>query len=96
MMTMLTLCCALAGSVLGLRYKVLALVPAIGLALLVTVTTGIARAEGAWAVLGAAAAVATAVQIGYLAGTLTRFTIAGVRLRRVRTRTTAALSGPTR
>jgi hypothetical protein len=98
-MTMFIICCALAAAVLGLRYKVLVLAPAIGFALLVTVVAGIARADGTWAILAASAAVATVVQIGYLAGTLVRFTIAGARgarLRRAWSRTTAALSEPTK
>jgi hypothetical protein len=92
-------CCALAGAVLGLRYKVLVLVPAIGLALLVTVVTGSARADGAWAIVAACVAVATVVQIGYLTGTLTHVVMAGARgarLRRAWSRTTAALSGSAR
>jgi hypothetical protein len=95
-MTIYIICCALIGAVLGLRYKVLVLVPAIGCALLVTLVTGIARAEGAWAILAASAAVATVVQIGYLAGTLTRFTVAGTRRagRRHAWSRTATLSEP--
>jgi hypothetical protein len=90
-MTMLILCCALAGAVLGLRFKVLVLVPAIALAVLTVVVGGVARADGAWAIVGAAAAVATVLQIGYLAGTLTRFAIAGAR--GARRAPTPALSG---
>jgi hypothetical protein len=76
-MAIFILCCALTGGVLGLRFKVLVLVPAIGLALVVTVFVGIARGDGDWAILGTAAAVATVLQIGYLAGTLARFAIGG-------------------
>ena len=95
-MTMLVLCCALAGAVLGLRFKVLVLVPAIGLAVLIVVVSGVARADGTWAIVGAAAAVATVLQIGYLAGTLTRFAIASGRGGRPRPAATpaAALSEP--
>ena len=92
-----TIFCALAGAVLGMRYKVLALVPAIGLALMMVLISAIARGDGIWAILGAAAAAGTALQIGYLAGTLIRFAMAGARgarLRRAWTRATA--SGPAR
>jgi len=81
---MLILFCALAGAVLGLRFRFLVLVPAIGLAVLTVVVGGVARADGTWAIVGAAAAVATVLQIGYLAGTVTRFAIAGARTARPR------------
>jgi hypothetical protein len=92
----LTISWALAGAVLGMRYKVLALVPAIGLAVLVVLILGIGRGDGGWTILGAAVAAATALQVGYLAGTLTRFAVAGARgarLRRAWMRATAS-AGP--
>jgi hypothetical protein len=57
----------------------LALVPAIGLALMMVLISAIAHGDGGWAILGAAAAAGTVLQIGYLAGTLIRFAIAGAR-----------------
>lgn len=98
-MTLFTLCWALAGAFLGLRFKALVLLPAIGVALLVTVVTGLARADGAWTILATGAAAATVMQIGYLAAALTRFTITGTRgarLRRAWARTAAQLSGSPR
>jgi hypothetical protein len=80
-MVVFTISCALVGAVLGLRYKVLALVPAVGVAMMVVLITGIARGDSGWLILGAAATAATVLQIGYLAGTLTRFAIAGAPLR---------------
>jgi predicted Na+-dependent transporter len=58
----------LAGLVLGQRFKVLVLVPAIVLALLVAIGAGIARGDGVWSTALMAGAVGMALQIGYLAG----------------------------
>jgi hypothetical protein len=83
-MIMLALVGALAGAVLGLRYKVLILVPAIWLGVVLVVAVGIGHGDGAGSIALACAALATALQLGYLAGTFTRFTIAGARAARHR------------
>ena len=62
----------LVGMVLGQRFSVLILVPGIGLALVVTIVAGIARADAAWPIILTSAAVVTSLQIGYLAGTALR------------------------
>jgi hypothetical protein len=67
MMT-LTILSLLAGLILGQRFKVLVLVPAIPLALLLAVGTGITRADGFWWTALMAVAGCTALQIGYLLG----------------------------
>jgi hypothetical protein len=63
---------AVAGAVLGLRYKVLILVPAVMFAVMFAVIVGIARAESVLSVVLLTAAVGAAVQIGYLAGIVMR------------------------
>jgi hypothetical protein len=62
----------LAGLVLGQRFKVLVLVPAIMLALLAGVGSGVARADGIWWTALTAVAAGTALQIGYLIGLVIR------------------------
>jgi hypothetical protein len=59
---------ALAGAVLGLRYNVLVLVPAVGFAMLFAVITGILRADGLWSIVLTTVLLGVAVQLGYLAG----------------------------
>jgi len=63
----------LAGAVLGLRFKVLALVPAMGLAIIAIAATGMARGYGVPAILIAAVLGLICVQIGYIGGLLTRY-----------------------
>jgi hypothetical protein len=60
------------GATLGVRFKVLILFPAIGLAAVATVVVGIAHGDSVGAVMLTTALVATAVQIGYLFGVVTR------------------------
>jgi hypothetical protein len=74
----------LVGMVLGQRFKVLVLVPAIGLALLVTIVAGIARADALWPIVLMSAAVIASLQLGYLAGTGIRHLIVAARASRLR------------
>ena len=68
-MFMLWILSLLAGIVLGQRFRILILTPAILLTLLLTTGAGIARADSAW-IIGLSAVMASAcLQIGYLAGT---------------------------
>ena len=67
---------ALAGIVLGLRFKVMILVPAITLAMLLAATAGIARAYPFWSIVMAIILVGSAVQIGYFVGVVMRAVIA--------------------
>jgi hypothetical protein len=60
--------CVVAGAVLGLRYNVLVLVPAVTLAMLLAVAVGVARAESFWSIVLMTIVFAAAVQLGYLAG----------------------------
>jgi hypothetical protein len=62
---------ALIGIALGLRYKVLILAPAVTLAMIFALMVGVARADSFWSIVLTTAAVATALQFGYLAGIAT-------------------------
>ena len=58
----------LAGIALGLRYKVLILVPAVTLATIFATVVAIARGDHFWSIILAMAIPGSAVQFGYLAG----------------------------
>jgi len=62
----------LMGMLLGQRFKVLVLVPTIGLSIIVTTLVGIAGGASSGEVVLASIAVGTGLQIGYLAGTFVR------------------------
>ena len=66
----------LAGIILGLRFKVMILVPAITLAMLLAVTVGVARADPFWSIVMAIILLGSAVQIGYFVGIIMRAAIA--------------------
>jgi hypothetical protein len=70
----------LIGAILSVRFNVLILVVAIGLAVVVTGTVGIAEGNRVAAVLLTVALVATALQIGYLFGVITRAATASLSL----------------
>src|SRR5438046_1704920 len=76
-MLSLTLVSALAGAVLGLRYKVLVLLPAMSLGIMLILVIGMARGDGECMILARVAVAVSALQIGYLAGTVTRSTRRG-------------------
>ena len=60
----------LVGATLGLRFKVLVLVPAVTLAMLGAAVVGITRGDRFLSVIVAMILFGTAVQVGYLAGNL--------------------------
>jgi hypothetical protein len=70
-MIMLAVISAPVGAVLGLRYKVLVLVPSPGV--IAVALAGVAHGDGAWSILLSSVAMATVVQLGYLLGVFTRF-----------------------
>jgi hypothetical protein len=76
----------LIGVILGLRFKVFILVPAIVLALSVVTVNGVAVQEGAWQLVGTMALVATFLQLGFVGGSI---------LRHITSRTRAADHGMT-
>jgi hypothetical protein len=68
MMIFIALIGLLVGVVLGQRFKVLVLVPGIGLALVFAIAVGVADADGGWTIVLMAMTAITSLQIGYLAG----------------------------
>ena len=62
----------LAGVALGLRFKVLILVPAVTLTMLFAAIVGVARGDMFWSIAIAMILLVTAIQVGYLAGILIR------------------------
>ena len=75
----------LAGMVLGQRFKVLAVVPAIAVSLLVAIGFGIAVSEGLGHTILLAALAVASLQIGYLAGIAIRYSLAAARTSGLRT-----------
>src|SRR5258707_15796488 len=69
----------LAGAALGLRFKVMILVPALTLTMLFAVIVGVTRGDQFWSIAVATILLGTAIQVGYLAGILIRAKIAWVR-----------------
>jgi hypothetical protein len=56
------------GIALGLRFKVLILVPAIIFVVMFALTIGIARGDGFWSIVLAMVIVGAAIQLGYFVG----------------------------
>lgn len=74
----------LVGMVLGQRFKVLVLVPAIALTLPLTIAAGLLRADPLGAIVVLAVASIASLQIGYLAGTGLRYLMSAARASRLR------------
>ena len=72
----------LAGAALGLRFKVVILVPALTLTMLFAAMVGVTRGDQFWSIALAMILLGTAIQVGYLAGILIRAKIASVRAQR--------------
>jgi hypothetical protein len=70
----------LIGMVLGQRFKVLVLLPALTFVLVAAVALGISRSEGFWPTAGLAAAAIATLEIGYLAGIWVRHALAAARI----------------
>ena len=83
-MSALVLLAFLTGAALGMRFKVFILFPAIGLALIAILAAGIARSDSISAILIAAVLASTGLQIGYLCGIATRYSVALARVGRTR------------
>jgi hypothetical protein len=58
----------LVGAVLGQRFKVMVLIPAIAIVLVLAAGTGVTHAHTAWSIVLMATTAATSMQIGYLIG----------------------------
>jgi hypothetical protein len=76
-MLMLLLICLLIGAVLGQRFKVLVLTPAMALA--ATAAVGFTHADTIWQILGSVLVVTTSLQIGYFCGVGIRYLMATTR-----------------
>jgi hypothetical protein len=63
---------ALAGIALGLRYKVVILIPAIAFLMMFATIVGIGRGDYFWSIILAMPIPGTAIQLGYLAGIFVR------------------------
>jgi hypothetical protein len=68
----------LGGIILGLRFKVMVLVPAIALAALLAAIVGVARADQFWYILWTIILFGSAVQFGYVVGIFLRAAIASI------------------
>ncbi len=77
----------LLGAVLGHRFKVLVLVPAIAVGLVVTIGIGIARADDVWLIGLTGALISACIQIGYLCGATIFSLVVAARATRIRDRT---------
>ena len=73
----------LAGAALGLRFKVMILVPALTLTMLFAAIVGVTRGDQFWSIAVAMILLGAAIQVGYLAGILIRAKIASVRAQRM-------------
>jgi len=76
---MLLLLAILVGAVLGMRFKVLVLIAAIGLTVPAILAAGIIRGDSVASFAVTAILAGTCLQIGYLAGAVTRYTTAAAR-----------------
>jgi len=74
----------LIGAVLGTRMRVLILFPAFGVFFIAIAGFGFARGDDLWPIASAMALAAISLQVGYLAGSTTRFALAAVRAPRRR------------
>jgi hypothetical protein len=64
---------ALAGALLGFRFKVLALIPVVLIGLMASILIGIAIHDDFWSILLVAIVTITALQAGYLGGSAIRW-----------------------
>ena len=70
----------LVGAVLGVRFNVLVLVPVICGALVIVLLDGIARGGGFWWVATTMIVIATALQLGYVLGSVVHFVMGAARV----------------
>jgi hypothetical protein len=70
---MLIILTLLIGGALGMRFKVLVLVPAIGLAFIANLAVGIACRDSVSAILMTAVLASVCLQIGYLCGAMASY-----------------------
>ena len=95
MMTLLVMPAMLIGAMLGLRFKVLILVPAIVIGSAATLGAGMTHSNSLWSILLAMVLVISALQIGYLGGAVIRF-VSGARVHKDSPGIIAAVQRPPR
>ncbi len=83
-MSMLIPLVLLIGAVLGMRFKVLILILAIGFALIAILAGGIVRGDSMSATLMADGLAWICLQVGYICGIVTRYYVALARAKRTR------------
>ena len=69
-MMMLAITAVLIGAMLGMRFKILILLPATVIGSSATLGVGVAHSAGFWSILLAMVLAIAALQVGYLAGTV--------------------------
>lgn len=74
----------LLGAVLGMRFKVFILIPAIGLIFIAILAGAIACGSGMASTLIAAVLASSSLQIGYVLGTIAQYSVALARAERLR------------
>jgi len=84
-MLMVGLLGMLAGAVLGMRFRVFILFPAMALACAVIAALGLFGNDGVWTAALAMTVAAAALQMGYFAGMITRTILAAARATAPRT-----------
>lgn len=82
MFAMLAITTACIGAILGLRFTVLVLVPAMIVSSIAIFGIGIAYGDSPWSMVIAVLLAITALQIGYLAGSVIQFVVAKTRARK--------------
>ena len=78
-MAVLSTISAIVGVALGLRFKLLILVPAIGLVAAIIGAGGVGSGESPWHLALAIAAAAISIQVGYLGGAMVRHMSGAIR-----------------
>lgn len=79
MMMLMIILSTVIGGVLGIRFKILALVPAFLIAIALSAATTFARNGNVWSALIAIALTVTGLQVGFLVGIATQHVIAAAR-----------------
>jgi hypothetical protein len=69
-MVTFTIVSVLVGALLGMRFRVFILLPVVLLAVAIVATVGLARESGAWRILLEIVVVMTALELGYLGGSV--------------------------
>jgi hypothetical protein len=95
-MMMLAITAMLIGTVLGLRFTVIILFPAIIIGSAATFAIGMARSDSLLSILLAIVMAITMLQMGYLGGTFIRFGIAAHASKRNRPKSIAVAQTPAR